>query len=47
MEVNPQLLFVSIDLSGSGKSAIGQDQLHPNDIQITGFRYAKGFGWLI
>jgi len=37
MEVNPGLLFVSIDLSGSGKSAIGQDEKHPNDIQITGF----------
>lgn len=37
MEVNPQLLFVSIDLSGSGKSAIGQDERNPNDIQITGF----------
>eukprot|EP01127_Copromyxa_protea_P014003 TRINITY_DN3838_c0_g2_i1.p1 TRINITY_DN3838_c0_g2~~TRINITY_DN3838_c0_g2_i1.p1 ORF type:complete len:2315 (-),score=541.03 TRINITY_DN3838_c0_g2_i1:41-6064(-) len=36
-EVNPDLLFVSVDLSGSGKAAIGQDEKHPNDIQITGF----------
>lgn len=36
-EVNPDLLFVSVDLSGSGKAAIGQDEKHANDIQITGF----------
>jgi len=36
-EVNHDLLFVSVDLSGSGKSAIGQDEKHPQDIQITGF----------
>lgn len=36
-EVNPDLLFVSVDLSGSGKAAIGQDEKHSNDIQITGF----------
>jgi len=36
-EVNPDLLFVSVDLSGSGRSAIGSDEKHPHDIQITGF----------
>jgi telomerase protein component 1 len=36
-EVNPELLFVSVDLSGSGRANIGQDQAHPYDIQITGF----------
>ena len=37
-EVNPDLLFVSVDLSGRGVSVMGQDdQRHPNDILITGF----------
>jgi len=36
-EVNSDLLFVSVDLSGSGRSAIGTDEKHPHDIQITGF----------
>jgi telomerase protein component 1 len=36
-EVNPDMLFVSVDLSGSGKTTIGSDEKHPLDIMITGF----------
>jgi len=36
-EVNPDMLFVSVDLSGSGRSTIGADEKHPLDIMITGF----------
>jgi telomerase protein component 1 len=36
-EVHPELLFVSVDLSGTGRANIGQDEAHPYDIQITGF----------
>eukprot|EP01124_Arcella_intermedia_P006950 TRINITY_DN1421_c0_g1_i1.p1 TRINITY_DN1421_c0_g1~~TRINITY_DN1421_c0_g1_i1.p1 ORF type:complete len:2329 (+),score=518.76 TRINITY_DN1421_c0_g1_i1:65-7051(+) len=36
-EVNPDMLFVSVDLSGSGRSTIGSDDKHPLDIMITGF----------
>ena len=36
-EVHAELLFVSVDLSGSGRANIGQDEAHPYDIQITGF----------
>eukprot|EP01129_Flabellula_baltica_P005804 TRINITY_DN2127_c0_g1_i1.p1 TRINITY_DN2127_c0_g1~~TRINITY_DN2127_c0_g1_i1.p1 ORF type:complete len:2266 (+),score=515.97 TRINITY_DN2127_c0_g1_i1:47-6844(+) len=36
-EVNPDLLFVSVDLSGSGRATLGSDEAHPNDIMITGF----------
>jgi len=35
-EVNPDLLFVSVDLSGS-RAAISGDEKHPNDIMIAGF----------
>eukprot|EP01130_Rhizamoeba_saxonica_P017056 TRINITY_DN8098_c0_g1_i1.p1 TRINITY_DN8098_c0_g1~~TRINITY_DN8098_c0_g1_i1.p1 ORF type:complete len:2262 (-),score=513.74 TRINITY_DN8098_c0_g1_i1:41-6826(-) len=37
LEVNPDLLFVSVDLSGSGRSTIGTGSQSPNDIMITGF----------
>lgn len=36
-EVNPELLFVSVNLSGSGKSSIGASDSHPNNIMISGF----------
>lgn len=38
-EVNPNLLFVAVDLYGSGKSLVdvATSESHPNDILITGF----------
>eukprot|EP01125_Pyxidicula_operculata_P019184 TRINITY_DN693_c0_g1_i1.p1 TRINITY_DN693_c0_g1~~TRINITY_DN693_c0_g1_i1.p1 ORF type:complete len:2289 (+),score=635.01 TRINITY_DN693_c0_g1_i1:128-6994(+) len=36
-EVNPDLLFVSVDLSGSGRSSISTEDKNPNDVMITGF----------
>jgi telomerase protein component 1 len=36
-EVNPELLFVSVNLSGSGKASIGASARNPNDIMISGF----------
>lgn len=36
-EVNPDLLYVSVDLSGSGKNTISNDEKNPNDIMIAGF----------
>src|SRR5690606_38407797 len=36
-EVNPDLLFVSVDLSGKGVSIIPPQAAHPNDVCITGF----------
>lgn len=36
-EVNPELLFVSVNLSGAGKSSIGASDSHPNNIMISGF----------
>ncbi len=36
-EVNPELLFVSVDLSGSGRAMVADDEANPNNIAITGF----------
>jgi telomerase protein component 1 len=36
-EVNPDLLFVSVDLSGRGNSILDGNEAHPNDVMITGF----------
>lgn len=36
-EINPELLFVSVDLSGRGVSILETQAKHPNDILITGF----------
>lgn len=36
-EVNPELLFVSVNLSGSGKASIGASDSNPNNIMISGF----------
>jgi len=36
-EVNPDLLFVSVNLSGSGKASIGASDRNPNNIMISGF----------
>ena len=36
-EVNPDLLFVSVDLSGKGNSILDGNEAHPNDVMITGF----------
>ncbi len=36
-EVNPDLLFVSIDLSGKGVTILDGSESHPNNILITGF----------
>ena len=36
-EVNPELLFVSVNLSGSGKASIGSSERNPNNIMIAGF----------
>jgi len=38
-EVNPDLLFVCVDLNGDGKSLVNlnEGEKHPNDILITGW----------
>lgn len=36
-EVNPDLLFVSVDLSGRGNAILDGSESHPNDVMITGF----------
>lgn len=36
-EVNPDLLFVSVDLSGKGNTINDGTENHPNDVMITGF----------
>lgn len=36
-EVNPDLLFVSVDLSGKGNTVNDGTETHPNDVMITGF----------
>eukprot|EP01119_Soliformovum_irregulare_P015829 TRINITY_DN4519_c0_g1_i1.p1 TRINITY_DN4519_c0_g1~~TRINITY_DN4519_c0_g1_i1.p1 ORF type:complete len:1529 (-),score=494.33 TRINITY_DN4519_c0_g1_i1:1256-5488(-) len=36
-EVNPNMLFVSVNLSGKGVSILPTNEAHPNDIMINGF----------
>ncbi|KAH3757178.1 telomerase protein component 1 [Pelomyxa schiedti] len=36
-EVNPRMLFVSVDLSGRGSNISQGDDEHPNDILVSGF----------